>query len=281
MTDLLPPKPNFVIIGAQKSATRWLRVNLGRHPEIFTVARELHFWNGGGAGGTLRPMTWYRSQFADWHGESFLGEATPGYMIWRHVPARTALRMRIGIPEARIIALLRNPIDRAQSALNHHARRNRIPPGARLGDVLRERRPVTFDRLCLVTGGWYERSLHPFRQAFGDQLLVVLHDEVATEPVRVYEAAVAHIGASSGFVPDSIGRVVFGGSPTGGATRDALSPEERIEVWQYFRDDVARLEEFLGRDLSAWDPTSTIADRGTAPVERPAPPPLPVTVPGN
>ncbi|MFM7224338.1 MAG: hypothetical protein ACKO1Y_02720 [Actinomycetota bacterium] len=255
MTDRLPPKPNFVIIGAQKSATRWLRVNLGRHPEMFTVARELHYWNGGDAAGALRPITWYRKQFAGWSGEPFLGEATPGYMIWRHTPARTALRMRIGIPNARLIALLRNPIDRAQSALNHHARRFRIPPGARLVDVLRERQPLTLDRLCLATGGWYASSLHPFRQGFGDQLLVVLHDDVVAEPVRVYETAVAHIGAGSGFVPDTIGRVVFSGSPSGGPTRSGLSVEDRVAVWPYFREEVVRLEEFLDRDLSQWDPT--------------------------
>jgi len=275
MTDRIPPKPGFVIIGAQKSATRWLRVNLGRHPEIFTVARELHYWNGGSVHGRLRGPQWYQQQFAGWSGEPFVGEATPGYMIWRHTPARTALRMRIGIPRARLIALLRNPIDRAQSALNHHARRNRVPPGARLVDVLRERRPVTEDRLCLVTGGWYERSLHPFRQAFGDQLLVLLHDDVAREPVRVYETALAHIGAGGGFVPDTIGRVVFGGSPSGGVTRNALTSEERIEVWEYFRADVARLEEFLERDLSIWDPTRSrsVSPPGVLP-------PVPVAVPG-
>lgn len=264
MTEVSPPEPAFVIIGAQKSATRWLRVNLGRHPEIFTAARELHYWNDGSVHGGLRGMEWYRKQFAGWSGEPFLGEATPGYMIWRHTPALTALRMRLAIPRARLIALLRNPIDRAQSALNHHARRNRLPPGARLVDVLRERRPVTEDRLCLVTGGWYERSLHPFRQGFGDQLLVLLHDDVACDPVRVYETAVAHIGADGGFVPDEIGRVVFGGNPSGGATRDVLTPEERIEVWQYFRDDVARLEEFLDRDLAIWDPTRSVPVRSPA-----------------
>ncbi len=39
------PLPTFVIIGAQKSATRWLRINLGQHPQIFTARSELHFWN--------------------------------------------------------------------------------------------------------------------------------------------------------------------------------------------------------------------------------------------
>ena len=39
--------PTFIIIGAQKCATRWLRINLGEHPEIFTAKSEMHFWNNG------------------------------------------------------------------------------------------------------------------------------------------------------------------------------------------------------------------------------------------
>ena len=41
MEPLAPPLPTFLIIGAQKSATRWLRLNLGLHPAVFTaVARD-------------------------------------------------------------------------------------------------------------------------------------------------------------------------------------------------------------------------------------------------
>ena len=33
--------PTFIVIGAQKCATRWLRINLGQHPQIFTAPSEL------------------------------------------------------------------------------------------------------------------------------------------------------------------------------------------------------------------------------------------------
>ena len=63
-------------------------------------------------------LDWYRAQFESWAGESILGEATPGYMMWRHHPRRVAERIKEVVPDARLIAILRNPVDRAQSALS-------------------------------------------------------------------------------------------------------------------------------------------------------------------
>jgi hypothetical protein len=136
--------PTFVIIGAQKCATRWLRINLGQHPQIFTARSEMHFWNNGHRVEKLG-YEWYRDQFEDWKGESIVGEATPGYMIWRHHPELVAQRIKVHQPDSRVIAILRNPVDRAHSAMLHHMRRKRIPAGSRLVDVVRERLPHESD----------------------------------------------------------------------------------------------------------------------------------------
>ena len=85
--------PTFVIIGAQKSATRWLRINLGHHPQIFTAGSEMHFWNNGHRVEKLG-LEWYADQFEGWNGEPIVGEATPGYMFWRHHPELVAQRMK-------------------------------------------------------------------------------------------------------------------------------------------------------------------------------------------
>jgi len=104
MSSPEPPLPSFLIIGAQKSATRWLRYNLGLHPEIFTPRYELKFFNS--------PIyhelgvEWYRAQFKGWTGEPIVGEATPSYMIWKHTPGRVARRIRETVPEVRLIAIL-------------------------------------------------------------------------------------------------------------------------------------------------------------------------------
>jgi len=247
------PLPTFIVIGAQKSATRWLRINLGEHPDIFTAGSELHFWNNGSRVTNLG-TDWYREQFEGWSGEPIVGEATPGYMIWRHHPDRVAERMRTLHPDAKLIAILRNPIDRAQSAMKHHIRRERIPADARLVDVVRERRPVETDWFCLVTGGWYGTCLGPFIEQFGDQVLVLFHDDVVDDPIRPYRRALEHVGASTDFVPDDIKRVVFSNQGGRAGRRGQLTPEDRVELWPYFRDDVVHLEQILGTDLSSWRP---------------------------
>jgi hypothetical protein len=255
--------PTFVIIGAQKSATRWLRSNLGRHPDVFTARSEMHFWNNGRRVEKLG-VDWYRDQFEGWKGEPIVGEATPGYMIWRHHPAYVAQRMKDHHPDVRLIAILRNPVDRAQSAMLHHIRRHRLPADARLVDVAREHRPSESDWFCLVSGGWYAASLEPFVDRFGDQLLVLFQDQVAADPVRPYQAALRHIGAAETFVPADLSRVVFSNQRSRAARKSPLSAEDRVELWEYFRDDVARLERLLGVDLSAWAPEISEATEGAA-----------------
>lgn len=256
------PLPTFIVIGAQKCATRWLRTNLGQHPQIFTAGSELHFWNNGNRVKNLG-TDWYRDQFEGWSGEPIIGEATPGYMIWRHHPELVAERMKEHHPDARLIAILRNPVDRAQSAMMHHIRRDRIPSGSRLVEVVRERRPPETDWFGLVAGGWYAASLGPFVERFGDQVLVLFHDDVSADPVRPYQQALRHVGADPDFVPKDLSRIVFSNQGGRAGRRNRLTPADRVELWEYFRDDVARLEQMLGVDLSRWSPDVSTAAAGS------------------
>jgi hypothetical protein len=258
-----PPVPRFVIIGAQKSATRWLRKNLGEHPDIFTPRSEVHFWNREDRV-TKLGLDWYRDQFNGWNGEPIVGEATPGYMIWRHQPERVAARMKELCPDARLIALLRNPIDRANSAMMHHIRRGRLPAESRLVEVVRERTPPQKDRLCLVAGGWYAASLQPFLDAFGDGLLVLWQDDIGTDPVGVYDAALRHIGASPDFEPSELSKVIFSNRRGKAGRVYELTHADRVDMWEYFRDDVARLEHLLDVDLSRWEPHEEDSSHGPA-----------------
>ncbi len=254
--------PTFIVIGAQKCATRWLRTNMGEHPDIFTADSELHFWNNGHRVNKLGTEH-YSQLFDGWNGESIVGEATPGYMIWKHHPALVAQRMDEHLPGLRLIAILRNPVDRAQSAMLHHIRRGRLPSGSRLVDVVRERRPPQTDWFCLVSGGWYAASLEPFVDRFGDRVLVLFQDDVGTDPAQPYRQALEHVGAAPDFVPAGLSRVVFSNRRGRAARNSPLTIDDRVEMWDYFRDDVARLEQMLGVDLSRWAPgvaAATAAD---------------------
>jgi hypothetical protein len=157
-----PPLPTFLIIGAQKSATRWLRLNLGLHPDVFSPARELEFFNNRERF-EQEGLASYRAQFEGWSGESYVGEATPGYMFWHHDARVIAGRVRETVPEARLIAILRNPVDRAQSAVVHHIQGGSLAAGSRVLDVVR-RMPPERDPLGIVSGGWYAASLEPYQE---------------------------------------------------------------------------------------------------------------------
>jgi hypothetical protein len=107
----MPRLPNFVIIGAPRSGTTSLAHSLSQHPEVFVTmqVKELHFFDTN----FDRGLDWYRQQFsgADAAAAKAAGEATPTYMY-----DETAMsRMAETVPDARLIAILRNPVDRAYS----------------------------------------------------------------------------------------------------------------------------------------------------------------------
>ncbi|MEG4475681.1 tetratricopeptide repeat protein [Microcoleus sp. M2_C2] len=122
--NLKPVKvPNFIIIGSQRCGTTSLYTYLAQHPQILTpIKKEMDFfsWHFD------RGIDWYLAHFPPMPaGEQFVtGEASPSYFDCREAPER----LYSLFPEAKLIVLLRNPVDRAISqfyrltALNWEAR---------------------------------------------------------------------------------------------------------------------------------------------------------------
>ena len=116
--------PDFAIIGARKAGTTFLYNLLVRHPHVQPAAvKEVHYFN------SLieeEGVEWYRQCFpAPRHKEGrriITGEATP-YLPHPLAPERMA---RV-VPEARLIALVRNPVERAYSDYQHVVRRGQEP----------------------------------------------------------------------------------------------------------------------------------------------------------
>ena len=253
----LPPAPNYLIVGAQKAGTRWLRYNLARHPDVFAARAEVHYFN------TRRYSNgadWYRSQFAGWSGERAIGESTPGYTMPRQRPARTAERIDEQLPGVRLFAVLRDPCDRALSAFIHHMNQGRLDPETDLLEHVRAQPPKA-DILQIVGGGLYAANLAPYRERFGERLLVFLNEDLQGDPRSVYRRALVHLDVDAGFVPDRLDKVRFSNrAPKASRYRSArqgrrpLSADERAALYPYFAADIDRLEQMLGRDLSHWRP---------------------------
>lgn len=117
--------PDFIIIGAQRCGTTSLYKNLVTHPCVVPAFRkEVHFFDKNYEKGIL----WYKAHFYTTVYESYkkmygrtviTGEASPYYIFYPRAP----FRVFNTIPHVKLIAILRNPVDRAYSHYHHEKRR--------------------------------------------------------------------------------------------------------------------------------------------------------------
>ncbi|HWD55815.1 MAG TPA: sulfotransferase [Acidimicrobiales bacterium] len=121
--------PDFLIIGAPKAGSTALHVALAQHPDLYLSAiKEPKFFmcdgppapqRGPGDAHSVREWIWERDRyerlFASAPKGAQKGESTPFY-LWDRVAHR---RMRALVPDAKLIAVLRDPVDRAYSNWTH------------------------------------------------------------------------------------------------------------------------------------------------------------------
>src|ERR671919_2133494 len=104
--------PTFLVIGAMKSGTTALINSLGKHPDVFALPSEIHFFDRFHD----RGLDWYRERFAKARGQGAVGESTPEYMYLPHARERIVR----DLPGVQLIAILRNPVERAYSHYWHN-----------------------------------------------------------------------------------------------------------------------------------------------------------------
>lgn len=198
---------DFLVIGAQKSGTttahRWLEA----HPEVYVPSqKELRFFTGPEY--EERGFEWYcRTHFSEAAGR-VAGEASPHYMIFE----RAAPRIARHLPGVKLIALLRDPAERAFSHYRMGVQRSgetRSFDEAVDSLILRGHAPD--DALVLtrdyVQIGEYGRILAGYLDHFPRaQLLVVAFEELTTHPGRVAERIFGFLGVDPAFESDVIGR---------------------------------------------------------------------------
>lgn len=172
--------PDFLIVGAQKCGTTSLYRNLVGHPSIVPARiKEVHFFNNshnyfqGGVG-------WYKAHFptflrkyyiTHFRRKDFLtGEASPFYMYHPHAPRRISELL----PEAKLIVILRNPVDRAYSHYHHEVERG--CETVSFEDAIRleeERLRGEFDKLMQdehYTSWKYNHNSYLLRGVYVDQI---------------------------------------------------------------------------------------------------------------
>ena len=181
------PLPNFLIIGAQKSGSSWLANKLRQHPDVFMCDYEIHYFdkeynyeNG---------IDWYEKHFAGVTHEKAIGEKTPDYLwangqgVEGHV-STVHKNIYDTLPDAKLIIVLRNPVERAISAVNHIIRSGRISPLHGIDDLLIGDKKYLVDGHGVIDYGRYYQQIKAYYEYFDpNQVQILLFEEdVVQEP---------------------------------------------------------------------------------------------------
>lgn len=176
--------PSFVIIGAMKSATSSLYEQLSQQPGIFMCTpKEPNFFSDDDL--YSKGMGWYASLFAKAPEGYLLGEASTHYTKLRTHPD-TVQRMKEALPDARLIYVMRHPVNRLVSHYIHE-----WSTGVFRCDIEQavQRYPELIDYGC------YAMQLDPYFAAFGrDAVLPVFFDRLLSEPQAELERICRFIG---------------------------------------------------------------------------------------
>ena len=252
--------PDFVIIGARKAGTTFLYNLLSRHPHVEPVAaKELHYFDN------LieeEDIEWYRRCFPKprWKDgqKTITGEATP-YLAH----SLAAERMARVVPQARLIALLRNPVDRAYSDYQHVVKRGQHrtqsfeeaiqAQEARSldnegGSVLgRGERAGPDERSKYLSRGIYADQLERWLRFFADeQLLVLKSEDLFGRTPDTFRVVREFLGLPA-WEPATWEEVLE--KRNRGAYRQEMDPDTRRRLEEFFEPHNRRLYELLGIDF--------------------------------
>ena len=249
--------PDFIIIGAQKSGTTSLFHYLAQHPQLKASWRkEVHFFDGGLSprrDNHARGEHWYRSNFPlvdDMTAGDQAFEASPLYLFHPLAPARMAELL----PDVRLIAVLRHPVERALSHYFHEVRKGRetLPvmealerEEDRLALLLEKQdysHPV-FTHFSYKSRGHYAQQIRRYHEYFPPENLLVLGSEAFFgDPHAALARIFDFVGVDPVTVPNLVPRNV-------GSNRTRVEAPVYDYLESYFRPLNRELYALLGTDF--------------------------------
>jgi hypothetical protein len=275
--------PSTFIIGVQKCGTTTLHHLLSRHPDVFFPSRpqEIHFFDV--EENFRKGLGWYESLFSAWAGQKVVAQTSPLYIFEPRVPERIAAV----VPEARLVVIFRNPVDRAYSHYWHsvkHGLESKTFERAieledmRLNQGFEARRQYSY----LRRGAYAEQFSRYLRFFARDQILALRLEDLSANADQVLDRCAHFLSiARDRFAPGAdgqgarnparmprsrtvqrlagqLGRV----SPAAGSLISRLnmrtSPyppmraETREKLRRYYEQDIRETETLTGLDLRHW-----------------------------
>lgn len=231
--------PDYVGVGTARSGTTWWDGLISAHPRVSRPAatpKEVHFFDGLWRGELgAADVARYHAFFARPKGH-LSGEWTPGYAldVW------TPRLLRQAAPEARLLVLLRDPVERFRSGRT--LAENRFTVGA----TARAAANAAFNR------GIYADQLRRLFKVFPrEQVLVLQYERCVADPAAELRRTYEFIGLEPE-IPD--------GLDVGGRVNESRGPKVTLSAWQEdqlirrYAPENERLSALVGDDvdLSLW-----------------------------
>lgn len=239
-TDMSPRLPNFLIIGAPKAGTTSLYWYLAQHPQIFmSPVKEPKFFalegqdvDYRGPGDDTHEYTTnyetYTSLFESATSEIALGEASPWYL---HMQG-SAEQIQRHIPDVKIIAILRDPVERAYSQYCMHKEFGHEPISdfESAWQAEAKRRSENWSpRWFYRDRGFYFSQLKRYFEIFDrNQIRVYLFDDLEHDSLAVVQDIYGFLGVDDYFVPDTSQRFNARRNPSNSRFYQALRQSRRM-----------------------------------------------------
>ncbi|HSI79813.1 MAG TPA: sulfotransferase [Solirubrobacterales bacterium] len=261
--------PDVVVIGAQKCGTSALHSYLAKHPETsMSQPKELDFFIASKNWG--KGVDWYRGHFDP--AAKLRGESSPNYTADPVLPG-VPERMAELIPDAKLIFIVRDPIDRARAQWIHNYS-NRVQDKPLRRAVLEDAEYVIRSR--------YHHQLSRFLEHYPlERILVLEQDELLSERAETLRRVFAFLGLREDFWHPSYDRKRHETQKRRRKTAIGLFAERRLpkrwwrrvrfsrpfsipfehtelddatrdELAERLRDDVTRLRELTGKPFGNW-----------------------------
>ena len=250
-TSLVRSLPDVIIIGAQKSGTTSIFKYLSQHPNIEVGApKEVHYFDNYYQYGDL----WYRSHFPI-KSSSCVLEASPNYLFFPYA----AQRIHQLMPKVKLVAILRNPTERAISHYYHQVRGNaeklpllealqaeeeRISP--LLQNLIEDETAISRDlrRYSYKKRGIYIDQLEVYWKYFDPKNLLILnYEEFCQQPEKVLEKIYSFVGVEPNNSELDMSRYNVG------ANKKEASPEVYQYLDEFFKPHNERLYSRLNQDF--------------------------------
>ena len=288
--------PNFLIVGVQKAGTTSIYNYLQEHPQVYmSLIKETNFlekdWenlppeqqNKNG----IVTLEKYAELFANVKDEIAIGEASPNYLFHHE---SSAARIKKYVPNAKLIVVLRNPVERAYSDYLMHIR---DAIGYR---SLSEQIKHSSHKSFILRKGFYYESIKYYLEQFGQaQVKIFFYEDLCENPQVFMQEVYQYIGVNDNFLPNTTRKAQVAKIPKNKninnllqrknplrntaanilktvmpiearqKLRDRLislnsqtkqqaplSAEERQQLIELYREDILQLQDLVGRDLSKW-----------------------------